>query len=61
MVNPTEIIIYRNPAEKALWDFISTPAGTFIILGVCGILTAGLIFTVVQGLYQNFKMWRRNR
>jgi len=59
MANPTEIIVYRNPAEKALWDFFGTPAGTYLLLAVCGLLTAGLISIVVKASWQDYKRWRR--
>jgi hypothetical protein len=57
----TEIIVYRNPGEKAMWDLLSTETGTYVLMGICGLISAALIFTVIQGLYQNYRNWRRFR
>jgi hypothetical protein len=45
-----EIIVYRNPMEKMMWDFWMGPVGSVIMMWVCSIAMVALLLYVVHAM-----------
>lgn len=56
-----EVIVYRNPMEKALWDFWMGPVGGPIVMWLClaamAVLVVYVLAAVLSGPY-NRAMWK---
>ncbi len=44
-----EVIVYRNPAEAALWDFITSTTGSNLVLWLVCAAIVGVAFLHIEG------------
>ncbi len=45
------IIVYRNPAEAAMWDMIMNSTVTWMVISIIGGVAAGLVVYIAMSLY----------
>jgi len=53
----TEVIMYRNPGEQAIWNLMMGPFGMWLTIGVVSAVVGGIVYTIVEG----FAFKRKNK
>lgn len=56
-----EVIVYRSPAEAALWDVITSPAGSNIVVWLICAAGVGLFLHVMLSSIRREPRWLQTR
>lgn len=53
----TEVILYRNPGEQAMWNVLMGPFGMWLVIGIVSAVVGAIVYAVVEG----FAFKRKNK
>jgi hypothetical protein len=53
----TEVIVYRNPGEQAIWNMLMGPVGMWLTIIAVSLIVGALVYVLVEG----FAFKRKNK
>lgn len=46
----TEVILYRNPGEQAVWNLLMGPFGMWLTIIIISVVAGGVTFVLIEGM-----------